>query len=354
MSNEIKEVQDDYTEDDGLNPYPHFITETVGTIEYSPGSWNGVEVAIMQIDAKDGPKKQIGKTFKRNYSTNFDNFAVCRKFGRYFALYSPDYTCTHVMEIVPGCGWKDIGGEDSGSDGFCPTGYYIPIVHDMIFEDDAHPADSQIKDWNDKLALYPPATQYVSCGTYNRSQKIRYEDGQHVRAYVSEPRNNYDPGYKWVWGPKKDWEYGWIIFPPDFGFVSGCYWGDDSSWKIQYLDLTKIERGIIKREEKFGYIELPSNLSLKKAIDADGCHYRTGIGGRTVNIAIQLRFDLDTGNCYVGDKNLYKKIVDGQSHSEGFMHREGWSEKWKATDVELKQRWTERHSEFEHLLNNEI
>jgi hypothetical protein len=338
----------DYGTEDGLKPYPHFFAETVGTVKNAPGCWNGVEVAIMQIDAKDGPKKQLGKTFQRNYSTNFDNFAVCQKFGRYFALYSPDYTSTRVMEIVPGIGWEDIGGEERDNDGFCPTGFNIPLAYDMVFEDDAHPADSQIKDWNDKLALYPPGTRYVSLGTHEKAQKIRYEDGQYVRAYT---RPNDNPGYEWVWGPKKAWEYGWIIYPPDFGFVSGCYWGDDSSWKIQYLDLTKIESGIIKREEKFGYIELPPNLSLKEAIDSDGCQHMTGLGGRTVGISVQLKFDLDTGNCYVDDKGLYKKIVDGFAHSDTYMEREGWRENWKKADIELKKRWEERHAEFKHLLD---
>lgn len=54
-----------------------------------------------------------------------------------------------------------------------------------------------------------------------------------------------------------------------FGFVAGCVWGDDTSWKIQYLDLTQIEKGIFKREERFGYLELPDNISLKEAIRFD-------------------------------------------------------------------------------------
>jgi hypothetical protein len=44
-----------------------------------------------------------------------------------------------------------------------------------------------------------------------------------------------------------------------FGFVSGCVWGDDSlAWKLRYLDLSKIEKGIIIQEDKFGYHMLPS------------------------------------------------------------------------------------------------
>jgi hypothetical protein len=49
-----------------------------------------------------------------------------------------------------------------------------------------------------------------------------------------------------------------------FGFVSGCHWGDDSSMKIQYLDLSKVKEGILTRDERFGYIEQPGSLDLKK------------------------------------------------------------------------------------------
>jgi hypothetical protein len=50
-------------------------------------------------------------------------------------------------------------------------------------------------------------------------------------------------------------DYEW---PSDggFGFVWGCLWGDDSSWKVQYLDLSDIRHGQIRREERFGYLRL--------------------------------------------------------------------------------------------------
>ena len=51
-----------------------------------------------------------------------------------------------------------------------------------------------------------------------------------------------------------------------FGFVAGCVWGDDSSWKIQFLDLSEIEKGILIRNDKFRYIELPEGISLEQAI----------------------------------------------------------------------------------------
>ena len=55
-------------------------------------------------------------------------------------------------------------------------------------------------------------------------------------------------------------------FEGNIGFVAGCVWGDDTSWKIQFLDLSKIEDGIFKRDDRFDYIELCSNDSLKDAI----------------------------------------------------------------------------------------
>lgn len=55
-------------------------------------------------------------------------------------------------------------------------------------------------------------------------------------------------------------------FEGNIGFVAGCVWGDDSSWKIQFLDLSRIEEGILKRDDRFDYIELCSNDSLKDAI----------------------------------------------------------------------------------------
>ena len=52
----------------------------------------------------------------------------------------------------------------------------------------------------------------------------------------------------------------------EIGFVAGCIWGDDSSWKVQCLDLSQVERGIIKRDERLGYLELPAGVPLDKAV----------------------------------------------------------------------------------------
>jgi hypothetical protein len=55
-----------------------------------------------------------------------------------------------------------------------------------------------------------------------------------------------------------------------WGFICGYLWGDDSSWKVQYLDLSEAARGILRREERFGYLEISRSLPLRDAIDLRG------------------------------------------------------------------------------------
>jgi len=87
-----------------------------------------------------------------------------------------------------------IAEEPADSGGFCPVGFYVP-------------------DWWD---------------LHNASV---FPGSEHWRA-----------DYEWPTG--------------DFGFVWGCEWGDDSSWKVQYLDLSDVQRGVVRRDERFGYVEL--------------------------------------------------------------------------------------------------
>jgi hypothetical protein len=77
-----------------------------------------------------------------------------------------------------------------------------------------------------------------------------------------------------------------------FGFVAGCIWGDDSSWKIQYLDLSKAASGIVVRKEMFGYVAMPSKaLRLRDCVSLDG-YSRQYPHAR---ITVDLQYDLSTG-----------------------------------------------------------
>ncbi len=53
----------------------------------------------------------------------------------------------------------------------------------------------------------------------------------------------------------------------EWGFLSGCVWGDDSSWKIRHINLSRASEGIIEQSEKFGYLPMPSRLSLRESVE---------------------------------------------------------------------------------------
>lgn len=78
-----------------------------------------------------------------------------------------------------------------------------------------------------------------------------------------------------------------------FGFVAGCIWGDDTSWKIQYLDLSQIENGIIKRDDRFGYIELSDNYLLEQSIDVTDYYVKDEDDEPFIKILCQKEFKLD-------------------------------------------------------------
>jgi len=159
---------------------PYFIKTK--KVKSHPGCWDINEVSIYQ-KFDNGEEKKIGE-YKRMYSNMFNTFHPFMQDGKWFALYSDDYTRTGVLEL-PSC--KEIAGEKGHSKGFCPVDYYVPYDHEELTE----------------------------CGPH---------------------------------------------FCGKFGFIAGCVWGDDSSWKIQYLDLSQIQQGKLKRDDRFGYIEMPDSV----------------------------------------------------------------------------------------------
>lgn len=88
-----------------------------------------------------------------------------------------------------------------------------------------------------------------------------------------------------------------------FGFLAGCVWGDDNGWKIQYLDLSKINEGIVTTDARFSYIKMLDRefggkvATLKDSIELDyeiddpdpENHTRKAI------IKCEVEFDLITG-----------------------------------------------------------
>ena len=159
-----------------------------------------------------------------------------------FALISRDYTRTAVLDL--GSGRVVAEENDWAAEGFCPVGFFVP-------------------DWWD------------------------VNDGSII------------PGSEY-WDADREWPNG------DFGFVWGCHWGDDGSWKVQYLDLSRVQQGIVRREERFGYVELATFgfnnpcLSLEAGAPREkrsAALYRRVEAGRCarVTFAVEMQFGLESG-----------------------------------------------------------
>ena len=132
-------------------------------------------IQIFQLDA-DGSEQLIGQ-YENSYTFFERTFMPFEKDGRWFALYSRDYTATRIMEL-PSC--RDLGGEEGASEGFCPVEYFVP-------------------------------------------------------------------------GPELVGAHAGRI-----GFVYGCYWAHP--FEIQFLDLTRADEGVLGRDARFGFIEMPTDI----------------------------------------------------------------------------------------------
>ena len=221
------------------SPYLARVLEKVGT---RPGCWEYLRVGIFWKNPHTGIPEQIGE-YTRNYPSFYRTFHPFQLRGKWYALYSKDYTSTQLMAL-PGC--KDIGGEEAAACGFCPVDYYVPVLN-----------------WLE-------AVHAKGCPRHPEE------------ADFSKPCTCICKDYKYIWH-----------FPERVhGFVAGCVWGDDTSWKVQYLDLSRADEGVLRREERFGYIELAYNLHLDEAVDLSIEDDRFP---PCLSIACQRHFDFATG-----------------------------------------------------------
>lgn len=136
---------------------------------------------------------------------------------------------------------------------------------------------------NNWYALYATSYMYTRIMSLPDCKDIGGEENEYKNHFC--PVEYYVPVLNLWDGSILNMEYA------PFGFVSGCVWGDDSSWKLQYLDLSRADEGIVKRDQRFGYFELPSNVKLKDCIDT--CHIYEMKDDMQLYIAKQVRVNID-------------------------------------------------------------
>lgn len=266
-----------------------FYAKVLEGIDNGTGYWRYLRVGIFQRPEADikvegyseplvsDTDVQIGE-YQRNYSSLYRTFHPFQLRGKWYALYSKEYTATRVMSL-PDC--KDLGGEEREQWGFCPTDYWVPGLH--YIQTVCDPGCPRGRSDGHK----PDYTKACTCTIVHDPETC-----PQVNKTLSEKLLNTSRPCtcRERWNEFYEKHHVWHFPDRVHGFVAGCIWGDDSSWKIEYLDLSKADEGIIKREARFGYIAMPAHLDLNKAVDLDA-----GDGYMSLRIATESHYDLETG-----------------------------------------------------------
>lgn len=197
------------------------------TIENGVGFMNSIKVSIYRKDTQD--EKLIGE-YIRNYShygaLTFYPFKIE---DNWYALYSAEYTTLRVMKLHSDR-IEDWCGEEPSPGGFCPVEIYVPkYIHSIQ-------SYRRAIDDTEEYSAY-----YADCDLDEKD----YQKELISTGFVSEEYCN-------------------------FGFLCGCRWGDDSTWKIRYVNLAQIPNKNLNIIDKFGYWEMPSQLSLRECVDMSG------------------------------------------------------------------------------------
>jgi hypothetical protein len=249
------------------------VPETVS----EPKSWEKVRVSVYRNDA-DGTKTKIAE-YGRNYSMlqTFEPFRQLRD-GEWhdYALISDRYTRLAVLDLETGMiaatesypaatesyvhmvkkhkpeSTIAIGDPVPGS-GFCPAAFYVPD-----FFDDFKPAD------------YATAEE-MEKDIKSTTAALAYSGESETELQFAE-----DWCDEYLWSSSGQW-----------GVYAGCVWGDDSSYKLRFVDLSKVSEGIVTTDDRFGYVELPEG-KLKDSIKVEA-------ESKRIIVSVPVRFDLETG-----------------------------------------------------------
>lgn len=231
-------------------------------VDNGPCAWRSSRIEVFER-TPDGVAPSPCATWARDHAP-YETFEPFRQGDRTLALISRDYTRSAVIDLVSG---EVIAEEDetfyddaktSPGAGFCPVGFYVP-------------------DWWDV----------------------------HDDSII--------PGSEF-WRAAHEWPRG------ELGFVWGCHWGDDGSWKLQALDLRDVTRGVLRREERFGYVAVrdegwTSPCFVEAAPDSKGSRPPPFVSvswygaSPVVEVRTGLTFDVTRGSLTEDDRAMVEALV---------------------------------------------
>jgi hypothetical protein len=102
-------------------------------------------------------------------------------------------------------------------------------------------------------------------------------------------------------------------FDGKFGFIAGCHWGDDSSWKIRLIDLRDPANPLFR--ERFGYVAMPNtDVKLSDIIQIERCDEGVEIKIQCeMNVFIE---DQEFATGFRNDNEFYGLAADDDTYIE--------------------------------------
>lgn len=223
------------------------------------GGWPQTLVEIYRNNP-DGSKDKVYE-YSRNYSfmNTFEPFRHLAN-GRWgeYALISSNYVRFEVVDLVKGevvavepyptvteetherwrknghedwCEKDPVGTEKPGW-GFCPTDFFVPNLYDELIT------------WLDE-------DEELSEQSIGKVLLKGFERLGSKEWHYYLPEENLQ------------------LLTGQYAFYSGCVWGDDSSMKLNWIDLSRLTEGIVTSDQsRYGYVPLffRKNERLKDAI----------------------------------------------------------------------------------------
>lgn len=185
-------------------------------VEGRPGTWRTIDCQLIHRDT--GYTVHSWTYMYSSESAVWNTVHPFEHQGRWYVTYSSAYTRLSVFNITDQYeAWTDEGG----AGGFCPVAVAIPWKHTDVRPEHERSHNLTMWSWLPRIG-------------------DQYEGDASFRASAA-----------------------------DFGFYSGCIWGDDSSWKLRYLDFSRLSEGIVVASDAFGYIPLPTSMTIQDCVELD-------------------------------------------------------------------------------------
>lgn len=185
---------------------------TVSRLETKP---EHVEFSLVEIFLQEDKLGEYIREYPHYSETTFAPFKS--RNGNWYALYAPKSSQINLMRL-PEC--RPVEKEKAKLIGFCAMEIWVPSYYMKEYNQAAYGV------FDNQTHLHPTSYAHLS--------------------KVGGPYENY----------------------LELAFVGGCYWGDDNSMKVQVIDLTRVEEGILSMSEPFGYFETTSK-SLRESIELE-------------------------------------------------------------------------------------